>query len=53
MLGTAAYMSPEQAAALPIDKRTDIWAFGCVVFELLTGRPAFLAATISDTIAGV
>ena len=53
VLGTAAYMSPEQARGKPIDKRTDIWAFGCVVFELLTGRRAFAGETISDTVAAV
>lgn len=53
ILGTAAYMSPEQARGQAVDKRTDIWAFGCVLFEMLTGRPAFAGATISDTIAAI
>ncbi len=53
ILGTAAYMAPEQARGKPADKRSDIWAFGCVLFEMLTGRPAFRGDTISDTIAGI
>jgi eukaryotic-like serine/threonine-protein kinase len=53
VLGTAAYMSPEQARGQAVDKRTDIWAFGCVFYEMLAGRPAFAAETVSDTIARV
>jgi eukaryotic-like serine/threonine-protein kinase len=53
VLGTAAYMSPEQARGKAVDKRTDIWAFGCVVYELLTGRRPFARDTISDTIAAI
>jgi len=53
VLGTAAYMSPEQARGLPIDKRTDIWAFGCVLFDMLTGTSAFGRETVTDTIAAV
>ena len=51
--GTAAYMSPEQARGLAIDKRTDIWAFGCVFYEMLAGRAAFARATLTDTLAAV
>jgi eukaryotic-like serine/threonine-protein kinase len=53
LLGTAAYMSPEQARGRVVDKRTDIWAFGCLVFEMLAGRPAFGGDTLSDTIAAI
>jgi serine/threonine-protein kinase len=53
ILGTATYMSPEQARGKAIDRRTDIWSFGCVFFEALTGRPAFAGETLSDTVANV
>jgi eukaryotic-like serine/threonine-protein kinase len=53
IVGTAAYMSPEQARGLPVDKRTDIWAFGCVLYELIAGRPAFGGATPADTLAAI
>jgi Tol biopolymer transport system component len=51
--GTTAYMSPEQARGKTVDKRTDIWAFGCVFYEMLTGRPAFGGETPSDTVAAI
>ncbi|GAF67276.1 unnamed protein product, partial [marine sediment metagenome] len=53
LLGTAPYMSPEQVRGKPVDKRTDIWAFGCVLFEALTSKSPFLGETVSDTLAAV
>ena len=53
ILGTAAYMAPEQAKGKPADKRADIWAFGVVVFEMLTGRRLFTGETVSETLAEV
>jgi serine/threonine protein kinase/Tol biopolymer transport system component len=53
ILGTAAYMSPEQARGLVVDTRTDIWAFGCVCYETLTGRKPFQGETIADCIAAI
>ena len=53
ILGTPSYMSPEQARGQPVDKRTDVWAFGCVLFEMLGGRRAFGGDTMTDTLAQV
>ena len=53
ILGTAAYMSPEQARGRPVDKRTDIWAFGCVLYEMLTGTQAFPGGDLSEILAGI
>ncbi|HLF56748.1 MAG TPA: protein kinase [Thermoanaerobaculia bacterium] len=53
ILGTAAYMAPEQAKGLPVDKRADIWAFGVVLYEMLVGRSLFAGDTVTDTLAGV
>ena len=53
VLGTAAYMSPEQARGHAVDRRADIWSFGCVLYEMLTGRQIFSGATVSDMLAAV
>ena len=53
VLGTPGYMSPEQARGKPVDKRTDIWAFGCVLYEMLAGRVAFEGETVSDMLVAV
>ena len=53
ILGTAAYMAPEQAKGRPVDKRADIWAFGCVLYEMITGRRAYAGDDISETIASI
>ncbi len=53
ILGTASYMSPEQAKGKPVDRRADIWAFGVLLYEMLTGRRLFKAETVSETLAAV
>jgi serine/threonine protein kinase len=53
ILGTAAYMSPEQARGKPVDRRADIWAFGALFYEMLTGRTAFAGETVSDTLVAI
>ncbi len=53
ILGTAAYMAPEQAKGKPIDRRADMWAFGCVLFEMLTGKRAFAGEDITDTLTAI
>lgn len=53
LLGTIPYMSPEQARGLDVDKRCDIWAFGCILYEMLVGRSPFAAATAADTLAAI
>ena len=53
VLGTAAYMSPEQAKGKAVDKRADIWAFGCILYECLTGKRLFEGETVEETVAAV
>src|SRR5215467_7004086 len=53
ILGTAAYMSPEQAKGRPADKRSDMWAFGCLLYEMLAGKKAFEGEDVSETLAAV
>jgi Tol biopolymer transport system component len=53
ILGTAGYMAPEQARGRPVDRRADIWAFGCVLYEMVAGESAFVGETVSDTLASI
>ena len=53
VVGTARYMSPEQVTGEDVDTRTDVWAFGCVLYEMLTGRPAFAGRSVSEVAAAV
>ena len=53
IIGTAAYMAPEQAKGKPVDRRADVWAFGCVLYEMLSGKKAFEGETVSDVLAAV
>jgi serine/threonine-protein kinase len=53
IMGTVAYMAPEQARGKPVDKRADIWAFGCVLYEMLTGRAPFARETVTDSLAAI
>jgi Tol biopolymer transport system component/tRNA A-37 threonylcarbamoyl transferase component Bud32 len=53
ILGTAAYMAPEQARGKPVDKRADIWAFGCVIYEMLTAKRPFAGESVTDTLAAI
>ncbi len=53
ILGTAAYMSPEQAKGKSVDKRADIWAFGCILYECLTGKGVFEGETVTETLAAI
>ena len=53
IMGTAAYMSPEQARGKQVDKRSDVWGFGCVLFETLAGQRAFEGRDVSETLGGV
>src|SRR5512136_2725680 len=53
ILGTAAYMSPEQAKGKPVDRRTDIWGFGCILFECLAGKRAFTGEALSEILASI
>jgi serine/threonine-protein kinase len=53
ILGTAAYMSPEQARGQTADSQADVWAFGCILYEMLTGKQAFTGETLTDILAGI